>query len=196
MRACSGRTAVRRGGHYDVLVIGSGISGLLHIRLALALGARRVLATDVSPYRLEWARRSGAVEAFDADAAGDSLPELVREANDGRLADLVLLCTGARAAIPSALDCLEPGATFVFFAPPPPDEPLLMPMAELWRREVTIRTAYGAAPSDLARALELIGSGEVRVDDLVTHKLPLDEIERGFQLVADASESVKVIVEP
>jgi L-iditol 2-dehydrogenase len=71
-----------------------------------------------------------------------------------------------------------------------------MPMAELWRREVTIRTAYGAAPGDLARALELIGSGAVRVGDLVTHRLPLDEIERGFQLVADASESVKVIVEP
>ncbi len=195
---CVVRSQERAGVRPDdtVLVIGSGISGLLHIRLALALGARRVFATDVSPYRLGWARRSGAAEAFDAIATGEELPALVRDANDGRLADLVLLCTGARTAIPQALDCLEPGATFVFFAPPPPDEPLEMPMAELWRREVTIRTAYGAAPGDLARALELIESGEVRVGDLVTHKLPLDEIERGFQLVADASESVKVIVEP
>jgi L-iditol 2-dehydrogenase len=179
-----------------MLVVGSGISGLLHIRLALALGAGRVLATDANPYRLDWARRAGAHEVFDGPSVGAGLHELVAEANDGRLADLVLLCTGARAAIPQALDCLEPGATFVFFAPPPPDEPLEMPMAELWRREVTIRTAYGAAPADLTRALELIASGEVRVDDLVTHRLPLDDIVRGFQLVADATESVKVVIEP
>ena len=83
-----------------VLVVGSGISGLLHIRLAVALGAGRVLATDVNDYRLGWAKRAGATEVFDAIEAGERLPDLVRAANDGRLADLVLLCTGA----PSAID--------------------------------------------------------------------------------------------
>ncbi|TLM78539.1 MAG: zinc-binding dehydrogenase [Actinobacteria bacterium] len=188
------RAGVREGS--TVLVVGSGISGLLHIRLALALGAGRVLATDVSPYRLDWARRSGAHAAFDALEAGDSLPDLVREANDGDLADLVLLCTGAPSAIDQSLACLDSGATYVFFAPPPPGAPYPMPIADLWRREVTVRTAYGAAPIDLAHALELIADGSVRVDDLVTHRLPLDRIAEGFALVADASESVKVVVEP
>jgi L-iditol 2-dehydrogenase len=187
------RAGVRPGS--TVLVIGSGISGLLHIRLALALGAGRVIATDVSPYRLDFARRSGAV-AIDAAEAGERLPQMVRDANEGRLADLVLLCTGAPAAIAQGLECLESGATFVFFAPPPPDAPLQMPMAELWRREVTIRTAYGAAPGDLARALDLIATGRVRVEDLVTQRIPLDGIVEGFRLVAQAGESVKVIVEP
>jgi L-iditol 2-dehydrogenase len=155
-----------------------------------------VFATDVSEYRLEWARRSGATSAFDAVAAGDSLPDILREANGGCLADLVLLSTGAPSAIAQGLACLDSGATFVFFAPPPPGEPYPMPMAELWRREVTVRTAYGAAPDDLAMALDLIASRRVRVDDLVTHRLPLDEIARGFSLVANASESVKVVIEP
>lgn len=188
------RAGVRDGS--TALVIGSGISGLLHIRLAAALGAGRVLATDVSPYRLEWARRAGAQAAFDATEAGDRLPELVREANEGRLADLVLLCTGARSAIEQGLACLESGATFVFFAPPPPGEPYPMPMADLWRREVTVRTAYGAAPDDLATALDLIAERRVRVDDLVTHRLPLDRTAEGFGLVAAATASVKVIIEP
>jgi L-iditol 2-dehydrogenase len=179
-----------------VLVIGSGISGLLHIRLAAALAAGRVLATDVSDYRLDWARNVGADAAFDAAKAGDGLSDLVREANDGRLADLVLLCTGAPSAIAQALTCLEPGGTFVFFAPPPPGVPLDMPMHELWRRETTVRTAYGAAPGDLAMALDLIATGRVRVDDLVTHRLPLDDIQEGFRLVAEARESVKVVIEP
>jgi L-iditol 2-dehydrogenase len=179
-----------------VLVIGSGISGLLHVRLAAALGAGRVLATDVSRYRLDWAKRAGATDVFDAIEAGEHLPELVRSANDGRLADLVLLCTGAPSAIDQGLACLEPGATFVFFAPPPPGEPFPMPIADLWRRETIVRTAYGAAPGDLAMAMDLIATGRVRVDDFVTHRLPLERTSEGFQMVAAATESVKVIVEP
>jgi L-iditol 2-dehydrogenase len=188
------RAGVRPGS--TVLVAGSGISGLLHIRLAAALGAGRILATDVNGYRLDWARRAGADLAFDAAAAGDALPQLVRDANEGRLADLVLLCTGAPSAITQALECLEPGATFVFFAPPPPGEPLGVPAHELWRREVTLRTSYGAAPADLETALDLIAAKRVPVDDLVTHHLPLDAIAEGFKLVAEARESVKVIVRP
>ena len=188
------RAGVRPGS--TVLVIGSGISGLLHIRLARALGAGRVFATDVNGYRLEWAVRAGATEAFEADVIGDRLPDAVREMNDGRLADLVMLCTGAPSAIAQGLACLENGATFVFFAPPPPDVPLEMPMAELWRREVTVRTAYGAAPADLQMALDLIAIRRVRVDDFITQRLSLDDIAKGFGMVCDACDSVKVIVEP
>lgn len=187
------RAGVRPGS--TVLVMGSGISGLLHIRLALALGAGRVFATDVSEYRLEWARRSGAV-AFDAIAAGERLPDLLREANDGDLADLVILGTGAPSAIDQGLACLDNGATFVVFAVPAPGKNHPMPLNELWRREVTVRTAYGAAPADLSMALDLIADGRVDVADLVTHRLPLDRAAEGFQLVAAAGESVKVIIEP
>jgi len=187
------RAGVRPGS--TVLVIGSGISGLLHIRLALALGAGRVFATDVSDYRLDWARRSGAAEAFDGIEAGDALPDKVRAANDGKLADLVILCTGAPSAIDQGLACLENGATFIVFAVPAPGENHPMPLNELWRREVTIRTSYGAAPGDLQTALSLIATRRVEVDDLVTHRLPLERIAEGFKLVADASESVKVVIE-
>lgn len=187
------RAHVRPGS--TVLVIGSGISGLLHIRLAAALGAGRVFATDISEFRLDWARRSGATEAFDAIAAGPRLPDMLRAANDGRLADLVILCTGAASAIDQGLACLENGATFIVFAVPAPGENHPMPLNELWRREVTVRTAYGAAPNDLQTALDLIAAGRVQVDDLVTHRLPLDRIAEGFKLVADATESVKVVVE-
>jgi L-iditol 2-dehydrogenase len=187
------RAEVRPGS--TVLVVGSGISGLLHIRLAAALGAGRIFATDVSGYRLDWARKSGATEAFDAIAAGDALPDLIRQANGGCLADLVILCTGAPSAIDQGIACLENGATFVVFAVPAPGEDHPMPLNELWRREVTIRTAYGAAPADLAMALDLIATGRVRVDDMITHRLPLDRIAEGFRLVADAAESVKVVIE-
>jgi L-iditol 2-dehydrogenase len=188
------RAGVRPGS--TVLVAGSGISGLLHIRLALALGAGRVFATDVSAYRLDWALRCGATAAWDAVAAGDTLPELLREANDGALADLVILGTGAPSAIDQALSCLENGSTFIVFAVPAPGIDHPMPLNDLWRREVTMRTAYGAAPEDLAMALDLIANGRVHVADLITHRLALEEAATGFKLVADAGKSVKVILAP
>jgi L-iditol 2-dehydrogenase len=196
--ACVVRAQVRAGVRpgSTVLVIGSGISGLLHIRLALALGAGRVFATDVSPYRLDWAMRSGATAVWNAAEAGDKLPDLLREANDGNLADLVILGTGAPSAIDQGLACLDNGATFIVFAVPAPGHDHPMPLNDLWRREVTVRTAYGAAPADLAMALELIASGRVAVNDLITHRLPLERTSEGFQLVASAGESVKVVVEP
>lgn len=188
------RSGVRPGS--TVLVMGSGISGLLHIRLALALGAGRVFATDVSPYRLDWALRSGASAAWNAIDAGDRLPELLCDANDGNLADLVILGTGALSAIDQGLACLDNGATFIVFAVPAPGQDHPMPLNELWRREVSVRTAYGAAPADLAMAMDLIASGRVHVDDLVTHRLPLERAAEGFGLVAGAEESVKVVIEP
>jgi len=188
------RAGVRPGS--TVLVIGSGISGLLHIRMALALGAGRVFATDVSAYRLDWAMRSGATGVFDASEAGENLPHLLRDANGGNLADLVILGTGAPSAIDQGLACLENGATFVVFAVPAPGQDHPMPLNELWRREVNVRTAYGAAPADLAMAMELIATGRVAVTDMITHRLPLERAQEGFALVANAGESVKVVLEP
>ena len=188
------RAGVRPGS--TVLVVGSGISGLLHIRLALALGAGRVVATDVSDYRLDFARRSGAI-AFDAAEAGDGLPDMVRDVNDGRLADLVILCT-ERAAGHRAGDRL-PGvrrhvrllrAAAARRAAGHADGRAL---AARGHRAHLLRRGAGR-PGDRAAASS--PAGRVAVADLVTHRIPLDEIGRGFALVAEADESVKVVVEP
>lgn len=181
----------------SVLVLGAGISGLLHIRLALANGARRLFATDVSDYRLDAARRSGATDAWAAQGLSPTaVADRLREANDGRLADIIFLCTAARSAIDQGMACLEPGGVFVFFAPPPPDSDIPLPMLDLWRKDGTVATSYGAAPHDLRRALNLIAGGRVRVDDLITHRLPLERTNEGFSLVAKADKSIKVIIEP
>ena len=79
----------------NVLVIGSGISGLIHVALARVTGAEHIAATDVVPYRLEAAKMMGADTVF---SAADLTPERLREANGGLLADTVIVCAGALAA--------------------------------------------------------------------------------------------------
>ncbi len=177
-----------------MLVIGSGISGLLHIQLARALGAGRIVATDISRYRLEAAKRFGADMAISAD---DFSPDRLQEANDGRLADLVIVCTGAVAAVNQALESVERGGTVLFFAPTAPGVTIPVSINDLfWRTDRTLTTSYAGSPDDYAAALRLIHARRLPVREMITHRLGLAETGLGFQLVAGAQESLKVIVEP
>jgi L-iditol 2-dehydrogenase len=178
----------------SVLVIGSGIAGLLHIRLARAMGASLIVSSDISPYRLEAAANSGVNLAL---ASSENIPERLLQANEGRLADLVIVCTGATSAVQQALQSVERGGTILFFAPTGPDVKIPFSINDtFWRNDVTLTTSYAASPSDYQTALDLIQSGTVPVDTLITHRLPMAEIGAGFELVASAQSSIKVIIQP
>jgi len=178
----------------SVLVIGSGIAGLLYIQLARALGAVRVVATDINEYRLKAAKQFGADSAIRAE---EDVPALLREANQDRLADLVIVCTGAESAINQALKSVERNGTVLFFAPTAPGVSIPLSVNELfWRNDITLTTSYAASPADYQTALELIQAGSVQIQRMITHRLPLAETGQGFQLVAEAKESIKVIINP
>jgi len=177
-----------------VAVIGSGIAGLLHVMLAHAFGASKVVATDVSQYRLDAARRLGA--DFTVRAAED-LPARMRQINQGLLADLVIVCTGAQSAIAQALKSVERGGTILFFATTNPGTTTPVPMNELfWRTEITLTSSYGGSPGDYQTALDLIATRTIPVSQMITHRLSLAEAGKGFQLVAEGQNSIKVIIEP
>ncbi|MFH1031007.1 MAG: zinc-dependent dehydrogenase [Chloroflexota bacterium] len=178
----------------SVLVIGSGISGLLHITYARASGAHRVVAVDINDYRLEVAKRLGAEVTLHAD---EDIPSRLREVNRGRLADLVIVCTGSPSAITQALKSVERGGTVLFFAPTAPGVTIPLSINELfWRNDITLTTSYAGSPADHHIALELIRVGTIPVKTLITHRLGLKETGLGFELVAKAQNSIKVVIEP
>ena len=176
-----------------VLVLGAGLTGLLHIRLARALGAGKVIATDVLDARREAAEAGAECKTC---SAFDDVASFVELENDGRLADLVIVATGATPALKQAWECVDRGGTILFFAPSEPEYELPMPFNKLWADEVSVVTTYAAAPPDIKAAMQLIRTGQVEVKDLVTHRLPLDRVQEGFDLVANPVDSLKVIIEP
>ncbi|MFQ5964724.1 MAG: zinc-dependent dehydrogenase [Candidatus Scalinduaceae bacterium] len=178
---------------HTVLVIGSGISGLLHVLLARATGAGNVIATDVNEYRLNMAKKFGADVVIPAN---EDVPSRMRELNDNRLADLVIVCTGAIPALNTALQSVDCGGTVIFFAPTDPGVKLPIRFNDFWRNGLTLLSTYGASPIDITTAIELISSKRVPVHDMITQRLGLAETGHGFKLVADAKESIKVIIEP
>ena len=122
----------------SLLIIGSGMAGLLHIQLAKQKGAQKIFAADINPYRLELAKKFGADHVIDA--RGD-LPQELRELNNGRAADKVLVCTGAEKAALTALECVDRGGTILFFAVPDPTTKIPIPITQFWRNEITIKTS-------------------------------------------------------
>lgn len=178
----------------SVLIIGSGIAGLLHIHLARVSGAGRIMAVDIVPYRLHAAKKFGADEAIKPS---EDIQKIFRQMNSGRLADLVIVCTGARKAFIQALESVERGGTVLFFAPSDPEVKIPVSINDVFfRNDVILTTSYGASPFDSWLALELIRSSSLRVAEMITHRLPLEETEKGFQIVAKARNSIKVIIEP
>ena len=193
--ACVLRGQQRAGiqpGH-SVLIIGGGITGLLHLKLARALGVDKVVATDFVQYRLEAAQRFGADATIHAR---EDVPARLRQLNNGRLADLVIVCAGAASAIDQALQSVERGGTILLFAPTQPGVTIPISVNNLFFDDVTFTTSYAGSPENHVQALELIHTQKVEVKDMITHRLSLAETGSGFQLVAAAQDSMKVIIEP
>jgi L-iditol 2-dehydrogenase len=128
--------------------------------------------------------------------ASDDLANRLKEATGGRLADLVVVCTGAPSAFEQALDCVDRGGTIQFFATTEPEVSLAVPLNRFWRNGITLLPSYGASPLDITVAIDLLRAGRIPVEDMITHRLPLAETGKGFALVAEGDRSIKVIIEP
>jgi L-iditol 2-dehydrogenase len=176
-----------------VFVIGSGISGLLHIALARFSGAGRVIASDISEYRLKAAKKFGADVVTDAKEVN---PTRVRKMNQGRLSDLVIVCAGMASAYSQAMQSVDRGGTILSFAPLEPGVNFSLPFFDFWNDGITLLPTYGGSPTDIERAIELIGTQRLPLREMITHRLPLAETGLGFKLVIEAKESIKVIIEP
>ncbi|MFH1093749.1 MAG: alcohol dehydrogenase catalytic domain-containing protein [Candidatus Omnitrophota bacterium] len=164
-----------------VLVLGSGISGLMNIQLAKLKGAR-VIATDIDAYRLRKAREFGADEVINA------IKKMSLKA------DKVIVCTGAYSAIEQAFANIDKKGIILLFAVP--NEDIKIPNVDVWRNELTITSSYGAAPADLEESLNMIKNKDIPVEKLISHRVSLKDIQQGFKIASEAKESLKVVVKP
>lgn len=177
-----------------VLIIGSGISGLLHLMLACAMGAGRIVATDISEFRLKKAAEFGADSVIHAT---EDVPARVREANNGRPADLVIVCTGAYPAFLQALNSVDRGGTVLCFATTDPGVELPIPINDFWRNGITVMPSYANSPYDAEVAIQLLRGKRIPVTDMITHRLPLAQTGEGFRLMSTPNaDALKVIIAP
>ncbi len=174
-----------------VLILGTGMSGLLHIKLAKHKNFK-VVATDINKKRLDLAKSFGADHVIDAST--DVLKELI--SFTGKKADAVIITTSAMAAFKQAWATVDMGGVVVLFTVPGPEKEVVVPVNDFWRKEIRIITSYYCGPPDIEEALNLITKRNIEVNDLITHRLPLKDTDKGFKLVIDGNESLKIIIKP
>jgi L-iditol 2-dehydrogenase len=176
-----------------VFIIGGGITGLLHTKLAKSLGASSVVVTDINKKRLVYAEKFGARAGI---LANNNIPKHLKEVNNGRLAEVVIVATAALEAFYMAWKTVDRGGTILMFAPPEPGIDIALPLFDIWHDGIAITTSYAGSPLDISEAIELIRSKNITVKDMITHRFPLVRAGKGFSLVERAQDSIKVIIEP
>ncbi len=183
--------AVRRAGVADgdmAVVVGLGSIGHLFTQLFRRAGAGVVAVDDVRA-RIELAERQG-VAALSPNPAQAAVEKL----SDGRGADLVMITGGGARALEWAVRIVRDGGSVHYFAGGPGDA-LPVALETLYHRELTLTATYSSSPADLAEAHRLIVQGVITVDGLYTHRVPLEQLDQGVELMRSRS-ALKVYVTP
>ncbi len=177
-----------------VLVAGQGPIGLLFTMLLHRCGAT-VVSTDTIAARLELSRQLGAAAAWDPRAT-DVAAE-VKSMTEGRGADLVILAASAPGILEQAIRFSRPGARILLFAQTSQTERIEISPASICVGERTLLGSYSASIDLQKESAELVFSGALPVDRLISHRLPLVKIRSGFDLALHPGpQSLKIIVQP
>jgi L-iditol 2-dehydrogenase len=191
----NGQELAKVGPGDDVVVVGAGPIGCLHVRLARARGANRVFLVELNRARLDMSAEKVHPDAAICSAEVDAVDE-VKKLTDGRGVDVVITAAASGAAQEDALQMAARSGRISFFGGLPKDKPTITLDSNLVHyRELTIVGANGSSPAHNTKALELIASGQVPVADLITHRLRLSELHDAITLVSSGS-AIKVTIQP
>ena len=175
-----------------VVVIGLGVSGQLHIQLANARGADPVIGITGSPVRREMAEKYGADHTLPA---GDNVGEEVRRLTGGRGADLVIDSAGAVSTLAQSIDIARPGGRLLLFGIYTFEEAAL-PFYQLYYKELTIINARAARREDYKTCIDLVSNGQVDLDSMISHILPLHDLENAICMLGERDDQrMKVILD-
>lgn len=176
-----------------VAIVGMGPIGLMHLQLAKLSGASHLIAIDINPDRLEIAQTLGATDTI-SPLETDEVTE-VQKLTMGRGADVVIEAAGLPQTWENAIEMTRTGGTTVLFGGPKPGTTITLDTNRFHYEELTIKGVFHHTPYYVQKAADLIFSGTIKVDPLITHEMPLEDLEKAFQKMIEGS-ALKVAILP
>jgi len=177
-----------------VAVLGAGPIGLLIAQFVKIYGATRTFITDIAAENIAIAQSTGVDYPLNLSSDSASLYDLVMDKTASQGVDLAFNTIGTSASILESLKVLRKGGTLVLMASK--EDELSFPSL-LLSGERSIRTSSNAMYTDFPRVIELVSTGDMKVDPLITHRFALSDAERAFEVACNKSETgaVKVIID-
>jgi L-iditol 2-dehydrogenase len=177
-----------------VVVMGQGPIGLMFTMLVKRTGARTA-ATDTIPERRAVSSRCGAEPVWDP--RGTDVAAEIKRLTEGRGADLVIVAVSAPGIVEQAIACSRPGARILLFAQTSATERIEASGADICVGERILFGCYSASVDVQKLSAELVFGGELPVEELISHRLPLVKIRSGIDLALHPGpKSLKIIVQP
>jgi propanol-preferring alcohol dehydrogenase len=177
-----------------VAIIGVGGLGGQAVALARALKAGMIIAIDTSQTALERASRSGATHAILTAPGKDPAAEIL-EITDGG-ADLVVECVGAPDAVALGTQALRPGGRLVLVGVSMEPPRIDLPQAMFAVRELTVLGSFGSHKKDLVEILDMQSVGLLDIDSSISHRLPLDQVAEGLEMLrTKTGDPERIVIE-
>jgi L-iditol 2-dehydrogenase len=177
-----------------VVILGQGPIGLVFTML-VKLSGSRIIATDLNERRRSLALEFGAEAAFDPRTG--ELEKYARQLTDGRGADVVIVAASAPGIVDQAVSCSRPGSRILLFAQTSNEEQIHVSGAAICKDERMLFGSYSASVDLQAESADLVFSGKLPCERLISHRFPLDEIRQGIELALHPTpESLKIVVQP
>ncbi len=164
----------------SVVVLGQGVTGLLHTQLARHSGAGPVIAVARSPWKLDLAKGLGATDTICAREK-NPVEEILR-LTDGRGADIVIEAAGAPESIRQSFEMARPAGTILQFGIGPKTVNDI-PVQEFYFKDLTVVGCRAGMPEDFETAIDLVSQGRIDLRPTITDHFPLNEVQKGFEYV-------------
>jgi S-(hydroxymethyl)glutathione dehydrogenase/alcohol dehydrogenase len=179
------------------VVVGCGAVGLHAIQGARLQQADTVVAIDLDPGRLELARLCGATHLI-GPSEGDAAAQIaaVKAMSGGRGADFVFECAGGEAPLQLALECTRPGGSLTILGKVNVDKKVALRFGSMMGERRIVRSSYGGARPrrDFPWLARLYLDGRLKLDELITQRLPLERIDEGFDAMR-AGRTLRTVLE-
>ena len=175
-----------------VAVVGCGPMGILNLMVAKAFGASKLVAIEVSDFRLSWAVKMGAdlvVNPLENNAS-----EMVKKFTGGMGVDLVILATSNPRAFTESFNIVRRGGSICLFGAPEKDLRVQINLAKIFYDEISIMSTYSTTENETSTALKMLESKLIQPQDLITHRYDISDASNAFRAATNASESMKVVV--
>lgn len=176
----------------SVVVVGSGVSGVILIILARLFLANQVIATDFVDYRLRAASRLGADLTVNPEK--ESPIEIIKQATDGRGADVTIVTAPNISAYLTGIELCRKGGTLCIFAPTKPEDFIRISPNKLFFNEIRLISSYSTSHIETETAFELIKTKRIDLKTLITHRFLLEDTADAFRKAARDKKCIKVVV--
>ena len=187
-------------GNQTVLVFGCGPIGVLCQAVSRIYGARKVVGVDISASRAKFAKDFSADEVFvsergpkGVDASKATAQKILEQCGLGDGADIVLECTGAEACIQAGIFCTKSAGTFVQVGLGPDN--VEFPITYALIKALTIKGAARYTTGCYPAAVELIASGKIKAEALISHRFPFDKAREAFETFEKGEGTMKVVIQ-